>query len=187
MRKNRAIFAERKPRRTGWIGYLLLFFLIIAVAIALNFINNGRVSVDQVSVTITSLPKDLEKFRILQISDLHGNEYGPNQSTIKTMISTKNYNAVCITGDVCGPDGDYEAFLKLIDLFSVPVYFIPGDEDPEAIRTAANPENAVKADYILAAEEHGAIYLDHPEKLTVGKSTIWIPPIPPIAAAGKAC
>ena len=176
MRKSRAIFAERKPSRTGWIGYLLLFFLILAVAVALNFINNGRGTVDQVSVTITSLPKDLEKFRILHISDLHGNEYGPNQSTIRTMISTKNYSAVCITGDVCGPDGDYEAFLKLIDLFKVPVYFIPGDEDPEAILNTAHPENAVKADYIRAAEEHGAIYLDHPEKLTVGKSVIWFAP-----------
>lgn len=176
MRRNRAIFAERAPRRTGWAATLLLFFLILAVVIALNFINNGRVSVRQESVTITSLPKDLEKFRILHISDLHGNEYGPDQSTIATMIKTQRYNAVCITGDVCGPDGDYQAFLKLIDLFSVPVYFVTGDEDPAAILTVPNPENEAKSEYIRAAEAHGAIYLDHPEKLTVGKSVIWFAP-----------
>lgn len=176
MRRNRAIFAERKPRRTGWAASLLLFFLIAAVVIALNFINNGRIAVAQESVTITSLSKDLEGFRILHISDLHGNEYGANQNTIATMIKTQRYSAVCVTGDVCGPDGDYDAFLKLINLFSVPVYFVTGDEDPEPILTAANPENQVKADFIRAAEEHGAIYLDHPEKLTVGKSVIWFAP-----------
>lgn len=176
MRRRKTIFAERKPRRLGWLGYPLFLLLIAAVCVALNFINNGRVRVEQTSVTITSLPKDLEKFRILHISDLHGNEYGPGQSTIATMLKTQRYDAVCITGDVCGPEGDYEAFLKLIDLFSVPVYFIAGDEDPEAIVTAAGPDDSPKAAYIREAEAHGAIYLDHPELLTVGKSTLWFCP-----------
>ena len=177
MRRNRAIFAEAKQRRLGWLAYPLLLLLVLAVAIALNFINNGRVKVDQVSVTVTSLPKDLEKFRILHISDLHGNEFGPDQSTIATMLKTQRYQAVCITGDVCAPDGSYDAFIKLIDLFSsVPVYFIAGDEDPEAILTKPHAGDSVKADYIVEAEAHGAIYLDHPEKIEVGKSVIWFMP-----------
>ncbi|MBQ9196923.1 MAG: metallophosphoesterase [Clostridia bacterium] len=177
MRRNRAIFAEAAPRRMGWLAYPLLLLLIIAVSIALNFINNGRVNVEQVNVTVTSLPKDLEKFRILHISDLHGNEFGPNQSTISTMLKTQRYQAVCISGDVCAPDGSYDAFIKLIDLFpSIPVYFVAGDEDPEPILTTPHEGENVKADYIREAEAHGAIYLDHPEKLDVGKSTIWFMP-----------
>ena len=177
MRRNTAIFAEAQPKRVGWLAYPLLILLILAVSIALNFINNGRVNVQQQSVTVTSLPKDLEKFRILHISDLHGNEFGPNQGTIATMLKTQRYNAVCITGDVCAPDGSYDAFLKLIDLFSsVPVYFIAGDEDPEAIVTTAQDDANVKAAYIREAEAHGAIYLDHPERLEVGKSAIWFMP-----------
>ena len=177
MRRNRAIFTEAQPRRLGWLAYPLFLLLILAISVALNFINNGRLKVDQVSVTVTSLPKDLEKFRILHISDLHGNEYGPNQSTISTMLKTQRFQAVCITGDVCAPDGSYDAFIKLIDLFpSIPVYFIAGDEDPEAILTTAHAGDAVKADYILEAEAHGAIYLDHPEKLEVGKSALWFIP-----------
>ena len=178
MRRNRTIFTERPPRRLGWLAYPLLILLIVAVSVALNFINNGRVQVDQVSVTVTALPGDLERFRILHISDLHGNEFGQNQYTISTMLKTQRYNAVCITGDVCAPDGDYSAFLKLIDLFSpsVPVYFIAGDEDPEPILTAAHESEGVKADYVREAEEHGAIYLDHPECLTVGGTPIWFLP-----------
>ena len=177
MRRNRAIFTEAQPRRLGWLAYPLLILLVLAVSVALNFINNGRVNVEQVSVTVTSLPKDLEKFRILHISDLHGYEFGPNQSTISTMLKTQRCQAVCITGDVCAPDGSYDAFIKLIDLFpSIPVYFVAGDEDPEAILTTVHESDTVKADYILAAEAHGAVYLDHPEKLEVGKSTIWFMP-----------
>lgn len=177
MRRNRTVFAERPPRRMGWLAYPLFLILIIAVTVALSFINNGRVNVEQVSVTVTSLPKDLEKFRILHISDLHGHEFGPNQSTITTMLKTQRFQAVCITGDVCATDGDYDAFLKLIDAFpSIPIYFIAGDEDPEPILTAPHEGDAVKANYILEAEAHGAIYLDHPEKLTVGNSVLWFLP-----------
>ena len=177
MRRNRDIFVERPKRRTGWLTFPLFVLLILTFTVALNFINNGRVRVDQQNVTVAALSKDLEKFRILHISDLHGNEFGPNQSTIRTMISTQRINAVCITGDVCAPDGDYEAFLKLIDLFTdVPVYFVTGDEDPEPILSTPHESEGVKADYIRAAEEHGAIWLDHPEPYTVGGSVIWFMP-----------
>ena len=178
MRRNRAIFTQRRPRRTGCLVLPLLMVLIIAIAVALNLINNGRVKVDTQNVTVANLPKDLEKFRILHISDLHGNEYGAGQSTLATALSGARYDAVCITGDVCTPDGDYSAFLALIDLFSpsVPVYFIAGDEDPEPILTRAHGSDTVKADYVLAAEEHGAIYLDAPQAITLGKSTVWFCP-----------
>ena len=169
---------EAKPRRTGALVYPMLLILLLAVIVALNFVNNGRVKLLNEDVTITSLSKDLEKFRILHISDLHGNEYGANQSTISTMLKTARYNAVCITGDVCAPDGNYDAFLKLIDVFAgrVPVYFVAGDEDPAPIAAQPDAPERVKADYVLAAEEHGAIYLDSPQKLTVGKSAVWFCP-----------
>lgn len=118
MRKSRSLFTDAKPRRTGALVYPMLLILLLAVIVALNFVNNGRVKLLNEDVTITSLSKDLEKFRILHISDLHGNEYGANQSTISTMLKTARYNAVCITGDVCAPDGNYDAFLKLIDVFA---------------------------------------------------------------------
>ena len=178
MRKSRSLFTDAKPRRTGALVYPMLLILLLAVIVALNFVNNGRVKLLNEDVTITSLSKDLEKFRILHISDLHGNEYGANQSTISTMLKTARYNAVCITGDVCAPDGNYDAFLKLIDVFAgrVPVYFVAGDEDPAPIAAQPNTPERVKADYVLAAEEHGAIYLDSPQKLTVGKSAVWFCP-----------
>ncbi len=175
MRKNRALFASRPPRRTGWLVFPLLLCCILGVTIALNMINNGRIKLIQQDVTIPSLSADLEKFRILHISDLHGLEFGANQSTLQTVLKDAKYNAVCITGDVCASDGSYDAFIKLIDLFEgkVPVYFVAGDEDPQPV----SAENAsVKADYVLAAEARGAIYLDAPMPIQIGKSTLWFCP-----------
>ena len=158
------IFSDPAPVNKKALFIIFMCLFILSSIIALNFINNGRIVVKHVSVTITALPKNLENFRILHISDLHGKEFGASQSTISTMLRQQHYNAVCITGDVCRPDGDYDAFIKLIDLFSVPVYFVAGGEDPDPIAAVSQQSENVKAQYILEAEEHGAIYLDHPEK-----------------------
>ena len=58
----------------------------------------------------------------------------------------------------------------------MPVYFVAGDEDPAPIAAQPNTPERVKADYVLAAEEHGAIYLDEPEAQVRGKSTLWLVP-----------
>ncbi|MBR5231644.1 MAG: metallophosphoesterase [Clostridia bacterium] len=179
MRKERALFQEKeKEKVSGCLVYPLLLVLAAAVIIALNLINSGRVLLDKQDVTVPSLSSDLEKYRILHISDLHGNEFGADHSTLSNLLKGSSYRAVCITGDVCGRDGSYDAFLKLLDIFpaEIPVFFIAGDEDPEPILTASHGSDSVKADYILAAEAKGAIYLDAPYKLTVGKSVIWFSP-----------
>ena len=179
MRRDKNLFYERKKRNyAGCLVYPLLLALVLTVTFALNYINSGRVALHKQSVTVASLPSDLENYRILHISDLHGNEFGPDQSTIAKMLQGSTYKAVCITGDVCAPDGSYDAFIKLIRLFpsNIPVFFVAGDEDPDPILTTAHGSDTVKAEYILAAEAAGAVYLDAPYPVTIGKSTVWFCP-----------
>ena len=179
MRRDRTLFIEKEKKNiSGALVYPFLLILIIAVVVALNLVNSGRVVLQKQSVTVPSLPSDRNNYRILHISDLHGNEFGADHSTIANLLEGASYRAVCITGDVCDKDGNYDAFLKLISLFpnEIPVFFIAGDEDPEPILTVPHATDSVKADYILAAEAMGAIYLDAPYKLTVGKSNIWFCP-----------
>lgn len=179
MRKERDLFLDKEKKNvSGCLVYPLLLVLVLAVITALNLVNSGRVVLQKQSVTMPGIPSDLDKFKILHISDLHGQEFGADHSTIANILKGNSYNAVCITGDVCDKQGNYDAFLKLIALFpdEIPVFFIAGDEDPEPILTSAHASDAVKADYVLAAEAMGAIYLDAPYKLTVGESVIWFCP-----------
>ncbi len=179
MKRNRDLFLDKEKKNvSGCLVYPFLLVLVLSVVVALNLVNSGRVVLEKQSVTIPSLPSDLNNYRILHISDLHGNEFGADHATIANILAGNTYRAVCITGDVCDKDGNYDAFLKLLQLFpdEIPVFFIAGDEDPEPIITSPHSSDAVKADYILAAEAMGAIYLDSPHKITVGKNTIWFCP-----------
>lgn len=172
------LFAPEKRRHPA-LGFLaLLLVLVIAAALGFNHINNNRVNLIRQSVTVPSLPSAFETFRILHISDLHGLEFGAQQVRLRDTIANANYDIVCVTGDVTGTAEDVQAFLELLDLFSekTPVYFIPGDEDPDPLLATPHASDSAKADYILAAEAHGAVYVDAPVKITKGSANLWLCP-----------
>ncbi len=169
---------EAGRRKHPIAGFLfLLLILIIATVAVLNTISNSRVSLLKQSVTVPSLPPALENFRILHISDLHGLYFGPHQEQLQAAVVSAQYDIVCVTGDITGRDGDNSAFLELLKLFGgKPVYFIPGDEDPAALVTAPHGGGSPLADYIRAAQDHGAVYLDGPVRIDRGKSALWLCP-----------
>lgn len=171
------LFSDDERRRHPALTLaLLLLVTVLALALVLNHINNSRVSLLSESVTVPSLPASLENYRILHISDLHGLYFGADQQRLRDTIASARYNIVCITGDVTGKNGGYDAFLSLIDLFDTektPVYFIPGDEDPSALISG---EGGPLADYVRAAEDHGAHFLDSPVRIVSGKVSLWLSP-----------
>ncbi len=168
---------EKRKHPFGWL-ILAALVVLIALAAVINTANNRHVTVVRQSVTDVDLPKALEKFSILHVSDLHGARFGAGQSGFADVIKGLKYQAVCITGDVVGANGDYQPFLELLAALpgDIPVYFIAGDEDPAPIYTRAHGADSVLAEFITVAEDMGAIYLDTPQKLTVGKEEIWFCP-----------
>lgn len=171
------IFAPERKKHTGFATFLMLIVFIAIVVVCFNWINNSRVSLEKRSITIASLPKQAENFRILHISDLHGQFFGPAQERIADTLIDTYANIVVFTGDACDENGGYDAFLALIDLFpDTPFYFIPGDEDPPPLTATPHDGDSPKAEYIRAAESKGAIYLDAPVQLTSGSQSLWLSP-----------
>ena len=173
------LFARtKKPHGHGFMIFLLTFALILAILFLVNMVLNRQVQLISQSVTIPSLPSALEGYKILHISDLHGARFGAKQTDLEATIKNSKYNVVCITGDSVGADGDFTPLIELIDLIpdGTPIFLIAGDEDPSPLQSSAGTTNNVKAEFILAAENHGATYLDAPVEVSYGKGTIWICP-----------
>ena len=179
-RSETAIFApKRRYRGLGCLSWLLLLLIIsTAGIIAANDIGNKHVKIVKQSVSVLNLARDLEGFTILHLSDLHAAELGKDQALIAAALQKQSYDAVCITGDMVGETGDVQPFLQLLALLKkdVPILFIPGDCDPQPLYTTAHGTLSVFNAYITAAQAAGAIYLDAPYPLKVGKSTIWFTP-----------
>lgn len=177
-KRNRLLFAPRRKRRPGCLMVSLLLVFLLGLGFALNALNNGYPGLLQETVRLPDLDDALEGFRILHLSDLHAAEFGQAQERVRRLLRDNTFQAVCLTGDMVGLSGNVGPLLDLLDVFpdDVPVYLIAGDNDPQPLEMKAHGSSAVKADYILAAEQHGAVYLDSPQKITSGKSTVWFSP-----------
>jgi len=177
--KNEYIFAPERSigSRFGCL-FLLLIFLAAAIAavIVVSLSNNSQIAVETEKITVWRLESGLENTPILHISDLNGARL--STSTLQT-LGKKSYHAVVLTGDMVGKSGDYQPLLDLIAQLrpKVPVLFIAGDSDPEPILSTAHGSPSVYNDWVQAAIDAGAIYLDAPYALkTSSGRSIWFCP-----------
>ena len=174
-----ALFAPEPRSHTTLVFVLLVTVILLTTVLVVNRINNNRVNLTTQSVTVPSLTSGMNNFRILHISDLHGLFFGSHQERLALAVKESRYDAVVITGDVTDRNGNYDAFLAMLDLFDTgktPVYFVPGDEDPSPIVSTPHEGKSAKAEYIQTAEKKGVIYLDAPMAIEFGKNSLWFWP-----------
>lgn len=183
-RKNEYIFAPEK-QKTGRLGCLAtVLAMILALVLAtflLNHAANSRVSLLSERVSVMGLDKTFEGFTVLHLSDLHAASLGSDMELWQSLLKGKSFNAVVLSGDMVGGSGNYEPMLTLIHTLrqlnpKAPVYFIAGDDDPDAVVTTPRGTPEVLNDWVLAAQAEGAIYLDAPVRQEVGKLSVWFTP-----------
>lgn len=183
-RKNDYIFAPEKPQtgRLGCVFTVLALVLAVAlVAVLLNVGSNGRVELNEEKVPVMALDKAFEGFTVLHISDLHASRLGSNPDLWRTLLYSKSFQAVVLTGDMVGTGGDFEPLLSLIHTLqqispNAPIYFVAGDDDPAPVNYVPLGTPEALADWVRAAQQLGAIYLDAPVGQPVGKRTVWFTP-----------
>lgn len=171
-------------RKVTFFGFMVLVF--IALFLIVLAMNDRSVSTENHSIIITGLPEDFEGYKILHISDLQGKNFGQDQSALNRIIGNLSYDAVLITGDMIGEGGDPSAFYSLLDILNPrkPIYFIAGDNDPPPLLEQARDNSSatltlsqmVLNDWVLGAQERGAVLLNTPQKITKGNGAIWLLP-----------
>lgn len=172
--RRRSVFAPRKRRHPlRWI-FLTLLTLVILCGVY-TAIDNGRIIVKTQRVLVHDLPKALEGYTVLHISDLGGAEFGPGQKQLTNALKNKRYSAVCITGNMVGPKGETYPFYDLLSALdpTKPVFFVAGKNDPSPLGDQASGGSMVLAEWVLGAQSRGAKYLGAPQSLTVGGSKVW--------------
>ena len=166
---------KKKPIRRviKWI------FLLIAGILAINFAVNMVVFVRGESIPVKGLGEQFDGFTILHISDLKGAKFGPNQEILRFMLQNKEYDVAVLTGDMVSPQGNAQPLYALIDALreinpAAPVYFIPGDSDPEPVSMAYAASGSPFAPWVLGAQQRGAKLLSSPQAVTREEQTVWI-------------
>ena len=129
-----SFFIENKKKHPIIPLIIILVVISLLSYIIIKGLRMGQKPVlTKVTVESDQLPKSFDGYKILQISDIYGKEFGDRQSKIRALLEGEDYDMVLFTGDYMGDvkDSDYWVLRDILDCLKedVPIYFILGDND----------------------------------------------------------
>lgn len=151
----------KKHRGRGCLTALIILALIAAAAAFLIKDSREDLEISRYEVNSKKLPESFDGFKIVQLSDLHGAEFGEDGMGLVEKVKELEPDIIALTGDFVTDEGDLAAVEKLAARLTelCPVYFVSGNHE-------FGSGLAVKVRNIL--ERAGVKYLSN-EYLTINR------------------
>lgn len=151
----------KKHRGRGCLTALIILALIAAAAAFLIKDSRDDLEISRYEVKSQKLPESFDGFKIVQLSDLHGAEFGEDGMGLVEKVEELEPDIIALTGDFVTDEGDLAAVEKLAARLTelCPVYFVSGNHE-------FGSGLAVKVRNIL--ERAGVKYLSN-EYLTISR------------------
>lgn len=151
----------KKHRGRGCLTALIILALIAAAAAFLIKDSRDDLEISRYEVKSQKLPESFDGFKIVQLSDLHGAEFGEDGMGLVEKVKELEPDIIALTGDFVTDEGDLAAVEKLAGRLTelCPVYFVSGNHE-------FGSGLAVKVRNIL--ERAGVKYLSN-EYLTISR------------------
>lgn len=151
----------KKHRGRGCLTALIILALIAAAAAFLIKDSREDLEISRYEVASQKLPESFDGFKIVQLSDLHGAEFGEDGMGLVEKVKELEPDMIAFTGDFVTDEGDLAAVEKLAARLVklCPVYFVSGNHE-------FGSGLAVKVRNIL--ERAGVKYLSN-EYLTINR------------------
>ena len=151
----------KKHRGRGCLTALIILALIAAAAAFLIKDSRDDLEISRYAVKSQKLPESFDGFKIVQLSDLHGAEFGEDGMGLVEKVKELEPDMIALTGDFVTDEGDLAAVEKLAARLTelCPVYFVSGNHE-------FGSGLAVKVRNIL--ERAGVKYLSN-EYLTISR------------------
>ncbi len=176
-----SLFLPTKRRRL-WI-WLTVVILLVGLLAGFLVKDNRSLSVTQVTIRHTQLPASFDGFRILQISDFHGKNFGTMQKRLIELVNRLEYDILVLTGDYLA-DPESDDLWVIVDLLEgltgeKPVYYVLGESDYPAPEGADDDWNMcidppAKTPLMMAMEERGARFVYPIQRIQRGEDAIYL-------------
>jgi len=110
----------------------MIFLALLVFLFVLSILPNFYIEVTHYEVSSPKLPDSFEGFKIVQISDLHNENFGNKQSSLIEKVRMEKPDLIIITGDLIDSSHpDLDSVMNLIlgikDL--APIYFVSGNHE----------------------------------------------------------
>lgn len=164
-------------RRFSW-GYVLAPLLALLLLLSYMIYDGSRIRLDSVRISMPTLPKALEGYTILHLSDIHEFTFGEGAQALAEALDGAKPSIAVISGGLTDDEGGAEGFLQALGYLQeqkIPCYYVLGDRDPPYTDYQADGSFGVNELY-QRTEALGAIYLDLPVNLYEGDTGLWLLP-----------
>ena len=122
---------EKKPHIIRKAVYLCLIIFFIWVTL-----DNALIHTTYTTVQIKGLPDSFSGYRIVQVSDLHNNLYGPGQSYLISCIKAAKPDIIVVTGDLIDRNThDVDNAMAFISraVEIAPVFYVTGNHESDVL------------------------------------------------------
>ena len=157
---------------------VLVPLLLVVLLVCAVIYDNSRIVLDEVTFSMPTLPRDMDGYTILHISDIRERLFGAEGEALDETLGDSEYDIVVMTGDLVSPTGDDTGLCQALDYFAakqVPVYFITGEGDPPTTEIRQDGSFGATA-WAQNALDRGAVFLDVPIALNEGERKLWLMP-----------
>lgn len=109
----------------------MILFLILAILAVMWAHSNFWPVVTEYTISSEKIPEAFEGYTIVQISDVHGREYGKDNAALVQMVRDQKPDIIAITGDLIDrrPNLEHAEILvaQLVEI--APVYYVSGNHE----------------------------------------------------------
>lgn len=118
----------KRPRRRAARRVMLLLALLVAAGFADSAL---RVVTTEYTVASARLPAEFDGFRVVQLSDVHGKEFGEGNKTLLARVAAAEPDLIALTGDLASDAEDLPAVERLLAGLTAiaPVYYVSGNHE----------------------------------------------------------
>lgn len=129
---------HKKPRRTRRVLRVFAVLTVLALAGTGFFLDQqSRIQTETVQADSPRLPAAFDGFRVVQVSDLHGREFGEGNERLLKAVADLSPDLIAITGDIIDDAGQFSMIAPVAEGLAAiaPTYYVTGNHE-WAIREA---------------------------------------------------
>ena len=124
--------ANRYPRqKRGCAAPFFVLILLFIVGGLYLYWDNNTIAEHEETIYAENLPAEFDGLRIAHLSDLHGKEFGENNSLLIEQVANAQPDVIFITGDLIDQEPQYERLGVLMDGLTAiaPTYYVTGNHE----------------------------------------------------------
>ena len=122
---------SKKNKLLRAVTVLFAVLILVEAAVLGVWWSNNSIRTDTFAFAAPGLPGSFDGFRVVQLSDLHGKQFGVGNADLVAAVEAQSPDAVFLTGDLVDAHSSVEDAVPLIEglVALAPVYYVTGNHE----------------------------------------------------------